>query len=830
MKNKILIIGGVAGGATLAARLRRLDEFAEIIMFERGEFISFANCGLPYHIGDVIKSRDALVVQTVEDMHNKFNIDIRTFTEVKSIDPAKKIVKVFNHKDQKTYTESYDKLVISTGAQPIVPPIEGIKEATNLFTLRNIPDMDQILDFIKKNQPKKATVIGGGFIGVEMMENLAHLGMQVTLVEMAPQVMGMFDFEMAQIIHQTIVDNQVGLVLNDGVKSFSQEGKQITLASGLNLQSDLTIFAIGVRPDNILAKEANLELTQRGAIKVNEYFQTSNPDIYAIGDVIEVPQLVTQDTMIAALAGPANKQARLVAGHLCGIQEKYQGTLATSAAKIFNKTVASTGINEKTAKALELPVMSLYIHPTNHASYYPGAEPISIKVIFNPVTEEIYGGQMIGGEGVDKRIDVLATAIYSKMKITDLKNLDLAYAPPFSSAKDPINMIGFVAENKLRGLIKTITWNEVQELAAKGAFILDIREKPEYLLEYMPGSINIPLTELRNRINEVPKDQEIYVYCHVGSRGYSASRILMQHGYQVKNLDGGFKSYSCVFDHDGSQVCFTLTDELGIPVIEKEKLEQPVPIYNEAKVKMTLDACGLQCPGPIVQVYKAMNELNQGDILEAKASDPGFMKDVAAWANKTGNTLLSVEKQSDHVIVAHIQKGQTNIQASKTQGFDVQESKNGTTIVVFSEDLDKAIAAMIIANGAKTLGKDVSIFFTFWGLNILRKAKKVKVKKTFIEKMFGSMMPRGTNKLPISKMNMMGMGPKMIKHIMKKKNVDSLTVLMNQAMELGIKFTACAMSMDIMGIKKEELIDGIEIAGVATYLADTTQANHNLFI
>jgi len=827
MSKKIIIIGGVAGGATTAARLRRLDEFAEIILIERGEYISFANCGLPYHIGKVIPSRDSLVVQTVEDMHQKFNIDIRNFSEVIDIDKKTKKIVVTNLKDNTTYEETYDKLVISTGSQPIKPPIPGINEAKNLFTLRNIPDMDVIIKYIEENKPRKAIVIGGGFIGVEMMENLHHLGMQVSLIEMAPQVMGMFDYEMAQMIHQKIVENNVGLVLNDGVKSFDQEGKKVTLASGLTIMTDLIIFAIGVRPDNILAKKAELALTERGSIKVDEHLLTSDKDIYAIGDVIEVENQVTHQSMSAALAGPANKQGRYVANHICGIKDKYKGTLATSAAKIFDVTVASTGANEKTLKQLGLPYKAIHIHPTNHASYYPGSSVISLKVLFNPETEEIYGAQAVGGDdGVDKRIDVISTAIYAKMKVTDLKDLDLAYAPPFSSAKDPINMVGFVAENIMSGLVDTITWQDMQELASKGSYILDIREKAEYVLEYLPGSINIPLSELRQHLDEIPKDQEIYVYCHVGTRGYTATRILKQLGYNVKNLDGGFKSYSCVFDHEGSEICFTLTDDLGIPVVDKEKQAQAIPVVNDQKVSLSVDACGLQCPGPIVQVYKAMQNIEDGNILEVRATDPGFKKDIKTWAEKTGNTLINIESENK-VITAYVQKG---TQKQIKQGLEVKEDKNGTTIVVFSQDLDKAIAAFIIANGAKSMGKDVSLFFTFWGLNILRKPKKVKVKKSFIEKMFGRMMPRGTQKLPISNMNMVGMGPKMIKGIMKKKNVDSLQTLMKTAMDMGVKVTACAMSMDIMGIKEEELIDGIEIAGVATYLGDTQEANHNLFI
>jgi len=827
MNKKIVIIGGVAGGATTAARLRRLDEFSEIILFEKGEYISFANCGLPYHIGGVIPSRDALVVQTPQDTISKFNIDVRIQSEVIDLNTKDKKIVIKDLKTNKTYEESYDKAIISTGAQPIMPPIEGIKDAKNLFKLRNIPDMDEIIEFIDESKPKKAVVIGGGFIGVEMMENLVHKGLDVTLVEMAPQVMGMFDYEMAQIIHQHIVENHVGLVLNDGVKAFQQNGKKILLSSGARLDADLIIFAIGVRPDNMVAKKGGLKLTKRGSIDVNENLQTSDPDVYAIGDVIDVKNLATKQVMNAALAGPANKQGRFVANHIYGISDSYQGTLATSAAKIFDLTVGSVGANQRTLKQLGMPFKSIHIHPMNHASYYPGSTSISLKVLYHPETLEIYGAQAIGGEGVDKRIDVLSTAIYAKLKVTDLKHLDLAYAPPFSSAKDPVNMVGFVAENIKNGLVDTISWQDMQELASKGAYLLDIRETPEYILDHLPGSFNIPLTELRSRISEIPRDQEIYVYCAVGIRGYAAARILKQHGFNVKNLDGGYKSYSCVFDQEGNEICFTLTDDFGMPVIDKKEAEKAIPIIDTKTISLTVDACGLQCPGPIVQVYKNMEQLKDGDILEVKATDPGFKKDIASWSSKTGNTLLNINEDAG-VISAHIQKGQ---QQKQKQGYEVKETKDGTTIVVFSQDLDKAIAAFIIASGAASMGKKVSLFFTFWGLNILRKPKKVRrLKKTLIEKMFGKMMPRGSKKLPISNMNMMGMGPKMIKHIMKKKNVDSLQVLMKNAIDMDVKIIACAMSMDIMGIKKEELIEGIEVAGVATYLGDTQDANHNLFI
>jgi len=824
MGKKILVVGGVAGGASTVARLRRMDEKAEIIMFERGEYISFANCGLPYYIGGTIGSRDALIVQSVEDMETKFNLDIRILSEVTSIDAKNKSVTVTNHKTNDTYKENYDFLVIATGAYPVKPPIPGILEAKNLFTLRNIPDTDDIKGFITNNHPHKAVVIGGGFIGLEMAENLKHQGLDVTIVEMADQVMAPLDYEMAQIVHQHLAEKEVNLILKDGVKSFQEAGKKVQLTSGKVLDSDITILSIGVKPDNQLAKTANLETGLRGGIIVNEHLLTSDPFIYAIGDAIEVVDFVNKGKTMIPLAGPANKQARIVADNICGIDEIYPGTMGTAIAKVFDLAVGTTGNNERQLKSTGVRYSIIHTHPGSHAGYYPGSSTISMKVLFDPETERILGAQAIGMEGVDKRIDVIATAMMAGMKITELKNLELSYAPPFSSAKDPVNMIGFVAENILKGLVETFQWYDVDELVREGEFLLDARETIEHELGTIPGSVNIPLSVLRNNLGKLPKTKTIYLYCQAGIRGYIAARILMQNGFKVKNLDGGYKTYQIVFDpaHDAGSKAI---DDAGTMKIEEE--QKPMENETNPKITLSVDACGLQCPGPIVQVYKNLETMKEGEVLEIKASDPGFKKDIWKWAEKTGNTVLDL-KTEDRVITALVRKGIAK--ASKPVENFVTSDKENTTIVVFSQDLDKAIAAFIIAQGKAAMGKKVSLFFTFWGLNILRKPKKVRVKKTFIEKMFGKMMPRGVDKLPISNMNMAGMGSKMIKAIMKKKNVDSLQVMMKNAMSMGVKITACAMSMDIMGIKKEELMDGIEIAGVATYLADTTEANHNLFI
>jgi NADPH-dependent 2,4-dienoyl-CoA reductase/sulfur reductase-like enzyme/peroxiredoxin family protein/rhodanese-related sulfurtransferase len=820
MSKKVIIIGGVAGGATAAARLRRLDEQASILLFERGEYISFANCGLPYYVGGVIPNRDSLILSTPGDLSKKYALDIRTQMEVVAIDRKNKTVTAQHVLTKETVTESYDALVISTGAYPIKPPIPGIAEAETLFTLRNIPDVDAIKAFLDQNQPKRAVVVGGGFIGIEMAENLVHRGIQVTLVEMADQVMAPIDPEMASIVHRHLTDKGVELILKDGVKAFENRGRRIVLSSGKVLTTEFVLFAIGVRPENVVAKNAGLKIGERGGIWVDETLKTSDPSIFAIGDAIEVNDFVSGKPTLIPLAGPANKQARIVAGNIAGLVEEYRGTMGTAVAKVFDLVVGSTGNNEKTLKQRGVVYDVIHIHPSSHAGYYPGSSTLSMKLLYHPETLEIYGAQAVGMEGVDKRIDVLATAMAGKLLVTDLKHLELSYAPPFSSAKDPVNMFGFIAENKKNGFVETYELEELETILASGGFLLDVREQIEFEIDHLNHAVNIPLGELRSRLHELPTDQILYVYCQSGIRAYNAVRILKQNGFVARNLDGGFKSYLCVHDPSGSTNCDVELDEAGMSVL-------PEASKKESASVLRVDACGLQCPGPIVQLYKNFQTLSEGDLLEIRATDPGFQKDIKTWADKTGNTLLSLSNQNG-ILVALLQKGKAATQAPKD--FTVTQTKNGTTIVVFSQDLDKAIAAFIIASGAASMGKNVSLFFTFWGLNILRRSKRVKVKKTFIEAMFGTMMPRGANKLPISNMNMLGMGPAMIKGIMKKKNVDSLQTLMQSAMSMGVKIVACAMSMDIMGIQKEELVDGVEIAGVATYLGDASDANHNLFI
>lgn len=829
MSKKVIVVGGVAGGASTAARLRRLEEDFEIIMFEKGEYISFANCGLPYYIGEVITEREKLIVQTVEAMSDKFNMDIRNLSEVIEIDKENKKVTVKNHKTGETYDESYDVLVLSPGASPIKPPISGINDCNNLFTLRNIPDTDKIKAYVDKDSTKNAVVIGGGFIGIEMAENLVERGIDVTLVEASSQVMAPLDVEMVSTIHEHLIDNGINLILDDGVKEFKNNGKIVALNSGKEIETDLIILSIGVRPETSIAKDAGLKLNERGAIVVDEYMKTSDENIYALGDAVEILDFVNKKPTMIPLAWPANRQGRLVADNICGKNIKYKGTLGSSVAKIFDYTVATTGNNEKILKRLGIDYEVVHIHPNSSAGYYPGAFPIAYKMIFDKKTGKIYGAQGVGIKGVEKRIDILATAIKANLTVFDLQDVEPCYAPPYNSAKDPVNMLGYYASNIIEGDIKTIQYHEVDEVLDRGDIVLDVRDEFELATGMIEGSINIPLGSLRKRINELPQDKTIYVTCQVGLRGYIACRILTQRGYRCFNIDGGIKTYSSIKRAKKA----VENQKNNVELNENNQLiNEEVAVMNDnIKANIKLDACGLQCPGPIRRVFEEVSKMENGDIIEVKASDVAFSKDIKAWCETTGNSLLKAEFNKDKkAYVAYIQKGENPVNAKASCSLANQVGKDGATMVVFSGDLDKAIASFIIATGAASMGKEVTMFFTFWGLNVLKRKEKVKVQKDTMEKMFDMMLPSNTNKLPLSKMNMGGMGPKMINEIMKKHNVDDIDTLINNAINMGVKLVACSMSMDLMGIKKEELIDGVDLGGVAAYLGAAEDSGLNLFI
>ena len=826
MNKKIIIVGGVAGGASTAARLRRLDENAEIIMVEKGEYISFANCGLPYYIGETISSRDKLIVQTVEETREKFNLDIRNLSEVTKIDKENKKVTIKNFVTEEIYEESYDVLVLSPGAKPIRPAIDGINSCDNLFTLRNIPDTDKIKDFVDNKKPKHAAVVGGGFIGLEMAENLHSRGIEITLIEASNQVMAPVDIEMASIIHDHLIDKEVNLILNDGVAAFKNEGKKIVLTSGREISTDMIILSIGVRPETTIAKDANLKLNERGAIIVDNYMKTSDPNIYALGDAVEVTDFVNKKPTMIPLAWPANRQGRIVADNICGRKVEYKGTLGSSVAKVFDYTVATTGNNEKTLKRLGIEYKAIHIHPSSNAGYYPGAFPIAFKLLFNPKNGQIFGAQGVGLDGVEKRIDIIGTAIKGNLTVFDLQDVEACYAPPYNSAKDPVNMLGYYASNIIDGDLDIIQWNEIDSIDKNKSIVLDIREDFELVLGGIENSIHIPLSKLRNRLDEIPKDKMIYVTCQVGLRGYVACRVLSQKGFKCANIDGGIKTYLSVKRAEENiknqyKNIKEIENEVAIMNMDKED-------FGNIDAKIKLDACGLQCPGPIKRVFEEIKNMEDGEVLEVRASDPGFKKDIKSWCESTGNTLLKADfNKEKKAIFAYVKKGSDNIEIENKV---VAVDKNGATLVVFSGDLDKAIASFIIATGAASMGKKVTMFFTFWGLNILKKQEKPSVKKDAMEKMFDIMLPKHAGKLPLSQMNMMGMGPAMIKQIMKKHNVDDLETLITNAIKMGVNVVACTMSMELMGIKKEEFFDGVELGGVASYLGAAEDSGLNLFI
>ncbi len=542
---RLIITGGVAGGATAAARARRLNENAEILLFERGEYISFANCGLPYYIGQVIKKRDDLLVTTAEEFSLRYNIDIRVFSEVVAIDRAKREITVKNLKTGEIYTEKYDKIILSPGAEPVRPPLEGI-DLENIYTLRNIPNTDLIMAHLNEKNPESAVVVGGGFIGLEMAENLRHRGLDVTIVEMLDQVMSPLDYEMASMVHVHLEENRLDLVLGDGVKSFVKKGDKICVntVNGIEIECDMVVLSIGVRPETGLARKAGLEIGTLGGIVVDETMLTSDPDIYAVGDAVEIRDYITGLPAMTALAGPANKQGRTAANNVMGKKSVFKGTIGTSVAKIFDLTVASTGLNEKTLKRNNIPYRVSYTHSGSHAEYYPGSETVSIKLLFSPNDGKILGAQIIGIDGVDKRIDVIATAIHGNMTVYDLEELELAYAPPYSSAKDPVNVAGFAASNYLKGDLCNLYWNEVEDIDSKRQVLLDLRDRDEVLAAGdIEGSVNIPLNELRGRLNELDREKEYLLYCALGVRGYIGHRLMSQHGFKSRNLSGGFKSY-----------------------------------------------------------------------------------------------------------------------------------------------------------------------------------------------------------------------------------------------------------------------------------------------
>lgn len=812
---KYVIIGGVAGGASVAARLRRLDEKAEIVLLEKGEYISYANCGLPYYIGGVIGERGRLFVQTPESFKARFGIEVKIRNEVKKIDPVDKKLLVEELTTGRIHEEYFDKLVLSPGAEPVRPSLEGIG-LEGIFTLRNVSDTDRIKAWIKGHEVKKAVVVGAGFIGLEMAENLHQAGIEVRVVEMANQVMTPVDFEIAAVVHQHFKVKGVGLLLQEAVSAFRKEENRlkVELKGGKQLAADLVILSIGVRPDVRLAREAGLRIGETGGIEVNEYLQTSHPDIYAVGDVIEFKHPVSGRPALTFLAGPANKQGRICANNLAeGNHSVYKGVVGTAIAKVFDLTVGCSGLSAGLLKRLGLSFQEAIVHAGSHAGYYPGSVPMTIKINFSPEDGRLLGAQVVGFEGADKRLEMMAAVLKAGGTVYDLMELEQAYAPPFSSAKDPVNMAGFVADNIISGKVKPISWKELRELDRRQNTLVNVCSEDECALNTIEGAINIPLHELRDRLDEIPAEKPVVVFCAVGLRGYIASRVLIQRGYRVYNLTGGLKTYELATVEQNNLLVGSASGSEADAGIETK----------EEDYCLSLDACGLQCPGPVMKLKEGIELLKPGQHLMIRATDAGFAKDVQSWAKMTGNRLVEVSQEKG-TITAILEKGNGAKKTAQGNGRD------GKTIVVFSDDLDKALASFVIANGAASTGRKVTLFFTFWGLNIIKRKTAQPLKKDFMGRMFSLMLPSGSRKLKLSKLNMGGLGAVMMRSMMRNKKIASLESLIEQAQKNGVEFIACQMSMEVMGVQPEELLEGVKVGGVATYLERTEEASLNLFV
>ena len=809
---KHIIIGGVAGGATAAARIRSADENAEIVLVEKGKYISYANCGLPYYIGGVIKSRDKLFVQTPEAFSRRFNVDVRTRHEALSIDTERHEVSI-RRADGTTYTETYDRLLLSPGAEPVRPPLEGI-DTEGIFTLRNVDDTDRIHSYLGTHRVRHAVVVGGGFIGLEMAENLHHAGAGVSIVEMADQVMAPVDFSIASHVHRHLMDKGVGLWLGRGVERFTSENGSIKvwLNTGETLSADLVLLSIGVRPSVKLAREAGIELGARG-IKVNRWLQTSSPDVYAVGDAIEYEHPIAGGPWLNYLAGPANRQARIAADNMVyGNREEYEGSIGTSVAKVFDITVGATGLAAKHLKRMGVPYLTSVTTSSSHAGYYPGAFNLTLKLTFAPDTGRIYGAQCVGVDGVDKRIDEIAMLIKRGGTVRDLVRTEQAYAPPFSSAKDPVAIAGYVACNTLDGVMPVVTWRELAAADRSEVCLVDVRTPEEYSLGTIDGAVNIPLDDLRGRLGEIDRDSDVIVFCAVGLRGYLAQRILLGRGYRrVRNLAGGYKTYSLATQK--------------VEPVEGQPCGQAEDSGAENGDMLRLDACGLQCPGPIMQVKNAVDGMKAGQRIEVRATDPGFARDAESWCRSTGNRFVSKTSEGGYHTVVIEKREACGSAVTPAAG----ESRD-KTFIMFSDSLDRAIATFVLANGAAATGGKVTIFFTFWGLNVIKKRRKPHVEKDIFGRMFAWMLPSDSTCLHLSKMSMLGLGDRLMRHIMRRKNISQLEELMREAVYNGVELIACQMTMDMMGISRDELIDGVTVGGVATYMERAGNSGVNLFI
>lgn len=828
---KLVVVGGVAAGASTAARARRLDETAEIVVFERGHHVSFANCGLPYHVGEVISERSRLILQTPESLRESLNLDVRLATEVTSIDSAAKTITVRNVDTGEESTESYDELALCMGAEPVKPPLPGIDHPA-IDSLRRIGDMDRIkarLDKALADQKAAkrgvvtAVVVGAGYIGLEMAENLHHRGVKVDVVEMAPQILPPVDHEIATPVEQHLRARGIKVHLSTKAAAFqplADERVAVELDNGEVLDADIVILAAGVKPSTALAVEAGCELGEHRGIKVDTHMRTTVPHVWAAGDGVETPHPVLPGSYLSPLAGPANRQARVLAENVMGRSTEYISTQGTSIVQVFDMVAGGTGATERQLKAAGMDYEVVHVHPSGHAGYYPGTAMMHLKVIFSKEDGRIYGAQAAGFDGIDKRLDLLAMAVREGLTIYDLEHQELAYAPPFGSAKDPINMAGFVGSNVLMGDLKLWRAEDYPE-KTDGTRIIDVRGPQEFDIWHIAGAENVPLDTLREVIGDWDKDQPIRLYCAVGFRSYLAYRILVQNGFtDVSTLSGGSTTFKAV--HERPEDIYEALPPME-SYAESVSVESAVAVATGQVTD--LDCTGLACPGPIMRLSGAMKEAESGDEVRVTVSDPGFALDGPAWAKKNGHTLVEMEPKGAG-FVATFRKGHVSPELPAVSA----QTKDKLSMVVFSGDLDKQLAAFIIANGAASMGQEVSLFFTFWGLNALRRQDPPARDKSMMDKMFGAMMPKGAEKLTLSQMHMMGAGTSMIKSVMKKHDVQSLPELITSAQDSGVRLLGCTMTMDLLGMAQSDLIDGVELAGVATFLGEANESGQALFI
>lgn len=830
---KIVVVGGVAAGMSIAARARRLDEFADIVVFERGHHVSFANCGLPYHIGEVITERSRLMLQTPESLHESLDIDVRVGVEVLSIDRAAKTVRARDLDSGEEYDEPYDKLALAPGAHPVRPNLPGI-DLPQIHVLRRIGDMDLIKAAVDGDGSKKRTggithavVIGAGYVGLEMAENLHERGVSVEIVEMADQIMPPLDRELTTTMENYLEAHGIPLHLKTAAAAFTQrpDGRiRVELRDNTSIDTDLVVMAAGVRPSTELAVAAGLEIGPRGGITVDKHMRTSDPDIYAAGDAVEVAHTILPDTWLIPLAGPANRQGRVAAENMCGRDTVFDSTQGTSVVKVFDMVAGGTGASEKQLVAAGVPFTAVQTHPHGHAGYYPGTAMMHVKVLYAPDTGKILGAQIAGFDGVDKRLDVLATALRAGMTVYDLENLELSYAPPFGSAKDPVNMVGFVAANTLRGDLQLWHAGDYPE-AIEGARIIDVRGPDEFGIWHLPGAENVPLKELRRLQADWDRSTPIRLYCAVGFRSYLAYRILVQRGFtDVKTLSGGMATFRAYHDVAPTEI------DAPVPVISyAEAASKPAGPAEATGVLVDLDCTGLACPGPIMKLQENIKPLAPGDEILAHVSDSGFRLDAPAWAARNGHTIVSLTPEGAGY-AARIRKGGAAVSPFGQIPAAAARLKDKKSFVVFSGEMDKVLAAFIIANGAVAMGDEVSMFFTFWGLNALRRDNPPARPKSPTDRMFEAMMPSGADDLKLSNLNMLGGGTALMKKIMRDNKVPSLPELIVSAQQAGVRLVACTMTMDLLGIAPGDLMDGVEMGGVATFLGDTNESNGAFFI